>query len=307
MYVMRVRRRGVVFITYVVLAAALAFPARAATRTVAPLMFAAGLAAQGTASLTGRLIDSLSGAPLSGATVQVDELKRQTVSAQDGSFTFENLTPGVYHLSVQFAGYSTRRMEVTVSTSSGPPMDVAVDPELHFQEVTTVGPDARSQFESFQPTSVLARPGADQTARAVVGRHAGESARAGFAQLRPRPGASGDAGLDGDRVLILQDGQRMGDVSSQSGDHGVTDQSRRGAAHRGRARTGDAALRRQRHRRPGQRHHRRHPDPTRPGRERQRHRSISGSAAKEAGGAGSVQVGNGAVRVARQRRRTPVG
>jgi iron complex outermembrane receptor protein len=29
-------------------------------------------------------------------------------------------------------------------------------------------------------------------------------------------------GLDGDRVLILQDGQRLGDVSSQSGDHGVS-------------------------------------------------------------------------------------
>jgi iron complex outermembrane receptor protein len=28
-------------------------------------------------------------------------------------------------------------------------------------------------------------------------------------------------GLDGDRVLILQDGQRLGDLSSQSGDHGV--------------------------------------------------------------------------------------
>ena len=29
-------------------------------------------------------------------------------------------------------------------------------------------------------------------------------------------------GLDGDRVLILEDGQRIGDLSSQSGDHGVT-------------------------------------------------------------------------------------
>jgi iron complex outermembrane receptor protein len=28
-------------------------------------------------------------------------------------------------------------------------------------------------------------------------------------------------GLDGDRVLVLQDGQRLGDLSSQSGDHGV--------------------------------------------------------------------------------------
>ena len=28
-------------------------------------------------------------------------------------------------------------------------------------------------------------------------------------------------GLDGDRVLIVEDGLRMGDLSSQSGDHGV--------------------------------------------------------------------------------------
>ena len=28
-------------------------------------------------------------------------------------------------------------------------------------------------------------------------------------------------GLDGDRVVVLEDGQRIGDISSQSGDHGV--------------------------------------------------------------------------------------
>src|SRR5688500_516496 len=28
-------------------------------------------------------------------------------------------------------------------------------------------------------------------------------------------------GLDGDRVVVLEDGQRMGDLSSQSGDHGI--------------------------------------------------------------------------------------
>ena len=37
----------------------------------------------------------------------------------------------------------------------------------------------------------------------------------------PAPARPVIRGLDGDRVLILQDGQRMGDLSSQSGDHGV--------------------------------------------------------------------------------------
>ena len=38
----------------------------------------------------------------------------------------------------------------------------------------------------------------------------------------PAPARPVIRGLDGDRVLILQDGQRIGDLSSQSGDHGVT-------------------------------------------------------------------------------------
>src|SRR5687767_15865282 len=38
----------------------------------------------------------------------------------------------------------------------------------------------------------------------------------------PTPARPVIRGLDGDRVLILQDGQRMGDLSSQSGDHGVS-------------------------------------------------------------------------------------
>ena len=60
-------------------------------------------------------------------------------------------------------------------------------------------------------------------------------------------------GLDGDRVVVLEDGQRTGDISSQSGDHGVPSQPRRGAKDGGGTRPGDAALRRQRHRRARQR------------------------------------------------------
>ena len=38
----------------------------------------------------------------------------------------------------------------------------------------------------------------------------------------PTPARPVIRGLDGDRVQILQDGQRIGDLSSQSGDHGVS-------------------------------------------------------------------------------------
>ncbi len=55
-------------------------------------------------------------------------------------------------------------------------------------------------------------------------------------------------GLDGDRVLILEDGQRVGDLSSQSGDHGVTLNPASASPHRSGAWPRDSPVRRERHR-----------------------------------------------------------
>jgi iron complex outermembrane receptor protein len=154
------------------------------------------------------------------ATVMLDELRRETTSATDGSFTFDNVPPGTYHLSVRTTGYSARRTEVTVGEGAKP-LEVSVDPELHFEEVVSVSPDARSQFDTFQPTSVLS--GQELTKRlegslgATLDGQPGVAARS-FGSASARPVIRG---LDGDRVQILQDGQRLGDLSSQSGDHGV--------------------------------------------------------------------------------------
>src|SRR5687767_2427514 len=112
-------------------------------------------AAQSGVSLAGRLIHSVSGEPVGGATVRLEELRRTTTSGSDGTFTFENVPPGTYHVSVVSEGLSSRRSEVVVSTAQGAPVEVPVDPELKFHEVVSVSADARSQFEAYQPTSVL--------------------------------------------------------------------------------------------------------------------------------------------------------
>ncbi len=116
----------------------------------------ARVAAQAGVTLSGRLINSLTTQPVAGATVQIDELKRQATTKEDGTFAFDNVAPGTYHVSVRSAGYSSRRSEVTVTGDpAAQPVTVPVDPELHFEEVVSVSADARSQFDTFQPTSVL--------------------------------------------------------------------------------------------------------------------------------------------------------
>jgi len=179
----------------------------------------ATLRGQGGVSLSGILTNSLSGDPIPNATVQIDELRTTTMSNAQGAFTFENVAPGSYHLSVHTQGYSTRRTEVTVSTTAVTGLAIGVDPELHFTEQTTVTGDVRSQFEVYQPTAVLAGQDLQKDLAMTLGDTLGNQAGVAVRSFGPASSRPVVRGLDGDRVQILQDGQRTGDLSSQSGDH----------------------------------------------------------------------------------------
>ncbi len=193
----------------------------AALAVLAAAITAETAAAQGGAAFKGRLVNSVSGMPVAGATVRIEELRRETVTADDGTFTFDNVAPGSYHLSVRSEGYSSRRSEITVGTITATLVDVTVDPELHYHEMVSVSPEPRSQFESYQPTSVLVGQELGKQLQMSLGATLENQPGVAARSFGPAPSRPVIRGLDGDRVQILQDGQRMGDLSSQSGDHGV--------------------------------------------------------------------------------------
>ena len=176
--------------------------------------------ARQTAVLEGRLVNSLNGDPLTNATVVIDELKREVVSGADGTFRFDNIAPGTYHLWVRAQGYSSRRTEVTVPAAA--PIELRIDFDLHFQEVASVSAEVRSQFDTFQPTSVLSGQELTKQLESSLGATLENQPGISVRSFGPAPSRPVVRGLDGDRVQILQDGQRTGDLSSQSGDHGVS-------------------------------------------------------------------------------------
>ena len=176
-------------------------------------------ASQG-ASLSGKVTRD-NGDVMAGAAVIIEELRREARTDTKGDYRFDNVPPGVYHVNVRAEGYTTRNREITV-TPQGATLDLVVELDLHFEEVVSVSPMARPLFESYQPTSVLAgqelQKEIDSTLAATLKAEPGIAMRA----LGAGPARPVIRGLDGDRVAILQDGQRTGDLSSQSGDHGVT-------------------------------------------------------------------------------------
>ncbi len=185
------------------------------------IVLATASAAAAGAAFKGRLLHSMTGEPLAGATVVLQETRQQTVSGADGGFAFTGLKPGRYHVVVLAPGFSSKHTELEIKEPETA-LNVLVDPELHFSEVVSVSAEPRDQFTSYQPTSVLA--GQELTRQLEPTLAATVAAQPGIAMRSFGPGPARPVvrGLDGDRVQILEDGQRMGDLSSQSGDHGVT-------------------------------------------------------------------------------------
>lgn len=188
-------------------------PAQAAPVTADPAQ---------TATLTGQVRRSGSLNPVAGATVLLEGSALQTTSGKDGRFSLEGVPAGSHHVIIAAAGLMPLRVDVTVGTAPPAALDVLLDTEVHYTEVVSVSPTARDAFESYQPTSVLAgqelTKELESTLGATLARQPGVSERS----FGPGPSRPVIRGLDGDRVLILEDGQRVGDLSSQSGDHGVT-------------------------------------------------------------------------------------
>ena len=256
------------------------------------LMLASALPAfaQQTASLEGRLVNSLNGDAIAAATVVIDELKREVVSGPDGTFRFENLPPGTYHVWVRAQGYSSRRTEVAVPAAA--PVELRIDFDLHFQEVASVSAEVRSQFDAFQPTSVLGGQELTKQLESSLGATLENQPGISVRSFGPAPSRPVIRGLDGDRVQILQDGQRTGDLSSQSGDHGVS--LNPAAAERIEVVRGPATLLYGANAIGGLVNVITNEIPTRPVQGASGEVTLDvGSAAEEAGGAGHVQLGNG--------------
>jgi iron complex outermembrane receptor protein len=181
-----------------------------------------GVVAQASAqigtTLSGRITQGDNNQPMAGALVVIDELRREVTAGEDGVYRFEGVPPGSYHVGVRAEGYSTKRTEVTVGTQPVT-LDLAVDFDLHFAEVLSVSPEARPQFESYQATTVLAGQELAKNLESTIGATLADSPGVALREFGPGPARPVIRGMDGDRVSVLEDGQRMGDLSSQSGDH----------------------------------------------------------------------------------------
>jgi iron complex outermembrane receptor protein len=187
----------------------------------AGLFAAPALAQSPTPEIRGRVVAGETRTPLPGVTVTVEERGTVAVTDENGTFAVAAPVTGVVHVRATAPGFVPVRVEVAV-TADNRPLELVMQDDLHYAEAVTVGPAPRDPFESYQPTSVLSGQELDLKTEGSLGALLKNEPGVSERSLGPGPSRPVIRGQDGDRVLVLQNSQRTGDLSSQSGDHGVT-------------------------------------------------------------------------------------
>jgi iron complex outermembrane recepter protein len=171
-------------------------------------------------SLSGKIIDSVSGNPLAGATVYISDLKLGVTSDESGYYRFANLPTGTYLIEAHAIGHSTQIKNMTVADNAV--LDFSLG--LQYTEESPVVITGISKATQIKRSPV---PIVTMNHTAILGTLSSNIIDAiaklpGVAQLTTGPNVSKPfiRGLGYNRILTLYDGVRQ--EGQQWGDeHGI--------------------------------------------------------------------------------------
>jgi iron complex outermembrane receptor protein len=155
-----------------------------------------------------------------GATVTILQLRRTTYTDESGNYEFQSVPPGTYDVSAHLSGVPDAVQSVEVKASNASTLNI----QLHLsgmKEQVTVTATGTQQAVSSSIQSVDVIGSTDLAKKNPASLGAALESEAGVSKRSFGPGTERPVirGFDGDRVLVLQDGNRIGALGFESGDH----------------------------------------------------------------------------------------
>ncbi|HYI09566.1 MAG TPA: TonB-dependent receptor [Thermoanaerobaculia bacterium] len=182
----------------------------------------APLVAQATGSISGR-VTSAAGRAVARATVTLVETNQTKTTDAEGTFRFENLLAGTYHVAVEAERLGASVAEVEVAAGQAAQMAVIVDQAVHREEiVVTATPGGRGSSEVVQPVNVLTADELTSKLQPTLGETLAQEPGVSSTYFGPGSSRPVIRGLGGDRIRILEEGIGTGDASNVSPDHAVS-------------------------------------------------------------------------------------
>lgn len=175
-------------------------------------------------AVVGIVTDSV-GRPLPNVSVAISALGRVTTSDEGGNFALRGLPAGAYHVTATLVGFRAAHADVVLGTS-GPDVRVTLvmlPAAIRLSGVVvTASPTGGDEDNLTQAASELSGKALNRALGSTIAQTL--SAEPGIAMRFNGPAANAPIirGLQGDRILILQDGERAGDLAAAAPDHAVS-------------------------------------------------------------------------------------
>lgn len=189
----------------------------------APPAAAAAPDSLGTGTVQGRVLDAATGQPVGRAQLRIVALGRGELSHADGTFHFHSLPAGRHVVVAARVGYAPAEVRVQVEDGRTTEVEVRLAPSvLELAPVVVTGTTGeRRSDEVLSPTTVVSGARLERQMAGTVAQTLENTPGVAVTSMGPATSRPVIRGLSSDRVLVLEDGQRPGDLSSSSGDHAV--------------------------------------------------------------------------------------
>jgi iron complex outermembrane recepter protein len=175
-------------------------------------------------TISGLVVDAETGDPVSYAYLHLEGINRTSTSDRDGRFELRNVPEGTYKIIIHRIGYVTQNLTIQLVRDEDKELRIQLRPTVLSGQAIEVVADAEGtlgsnlEHASIKIIGDQLRRNLDVTLSGTLNNQAGFSERG----MGAAPGRPVMRGLGDERVLILEDGGRTGDVSWASGDHSVT-------------------------------------------------------------------------------------
>src|SRR5687767_10635394 len=183
-------------------------------------MFSLSAFGQASATLKGTVTLGDTGQPIHNVLVTIIQLRRTVGTNEQGEYDFQNLPPGRYDVQAHTDRVPDVVKRVGITAGANNTLDFQMQLS-GLEEQVTITATGTEQAVSSSIQSVEVIGSVDLAKKSPVSLGEALDGELGVAKRSFGPGTARPVirGFDGDRVLVLQDGNRVGGLGFESGDH----------------------------------------------------------------------------------------
>jgi iron complex outermembrane recepter protein len=186
-------------------------------------LFSIQLSAQGStdANVFGHVVSAQDGDHIPFINVLIEGTRIGTITDASGHYILTNLPVGRHTLVVKGMGYETSSVEFEISARESREIDVEVNyTGIGLDEIVITSSPTASGYR-YQPDMTLMGEELQRRSEISFGEMLNNSPGIAMRSLGAAPARPVIRGMDGDRILVLENGERMGDISETSADHTI--------------------------------------------------------------------------------------